>query len=341
MITPNFHRPLPSKILVFPNCRYGFGRSLSLDRPMKVTRSFEYSGIAHVYLTSIGAIGFDFIQEGELASFDILESRTAGVVPDEVMENNKAIVGLQQRRQTFMNFIAAALFGRILAKQHCALEGASYCTLDKIFLFRIEDEEMRIEPHAQLIRTISSQLNAYQAASNSFGIDERYLDDAIDFVGELSRRESVYEQADIRLCMEMGYQASILHANQHAAASLALNVSVLETLVGELFLLYGLVGSREPKEFCRKLHSIQKISNGQFKDSTLNNRLKILVDGGLIDVYLYDRAEQARSLRNELMHKGKTVTAEASGACQTVLRDFWALLVEPPFELITGWSYRL
>jgi hypothetical protein len=334
-------RPFPSKLLVFPNSKYGFGPPGVTDRPMRIARCFEYPGVGNVYLTMIGAIGFDFDRDGELASIDAFDFGGSGTISDEIMANRDTLISLQQRRQIFMNFIGAALFGRISACAHRSLDGAAYCTLDQVFSFGISGDELCAERHLELEARIAAKLRLFQGPSDHYCISVPSVEDAIAFIDELSRREKMFEYADLRACMVMNYQAAILHAQQQAAASLALNVSVMETLVAEVFLSYGLVGTRDPKPFCRRDHAVAKISNNRFGQMTLYDRLEALGTGRLIDDYLHQRAERARLLRNELMHKGQIVTPAASGECQTVLRDIWALLVEAPFELNAGWTYRI
>ncbi len=337
---PIVRRPFPNRLLAFPNLKHGFGTSEPLERPMRIVRSFDYPDIGRVHLTTIGAIGFDFDPQGSLASIDALDFRGSGAVPDEVMSNRDALNDLQQRRQMFMNFISAALFGRIAGALHRSLTGAQYCTLDRIFSFTVSGEEIFVEPHPELSVLATTNLMHLRGQPDSYRIPEADLDDAIAFIVALIAREALFEHADLRSCLVMNYQAAILHNQQHAAGSLALNVALLETLIWEIFLSYGLVGTRTPQPFCTKSHTVTSVSNGQFSKMTLRQRIEALAAGHLIDSYLSQRLERARDLRNDLMHKGQMVSPVASGECQTAVRDVWALLIEAPFELNAGWTYR-
>jgi hypothetical protein len=138
----------------------------------------------------------------------------------------------------------------------------------------------------------------------------------------------------------MNYQAAILHGQQHATASLAINVAVAECLIKEIFYAYGLVGDRKPLQFATFSHTADHISNTRFNKMVLTDQLQHLRNGNLISSHLFERIDAARLVRNKLMHTGSLVTPRQSGECQTVVRDLWALLIDQPFELNSGWTYR-
>jgi hypothetical protein len=138
----------------------------------------------------------------------------------------------------------------------------------------------------------------------------------------------------------MNYQAAILHNQQHATASLAINVAVAECLIKEIFYAYGLVGDRKPHQFATVSHRVEQVSDARFKKMVLAEQLQRLKGGNLISSHLFERINEARLIRNSLMHSGSLVTPRQSGECQTVVRDLWAFLVDPPFELNSGWAYR-
>jgi hypothetical protein len=138
----------------------------------------------------------------------------------------------------------------------------------------------------------------------------------------------------------MNYQAAILHNQQHATASLAINVAVAECLIKEIFYAYGLVGDRKPLPFATLSHTVEHVSNTQFRKMGLSDQLQTLREGNLISSHLFERMDAARLVRNNLMHTGHLVTPRQSGECQTVVRDLWAFLIDQPFELNSGWTYR-
>jgi hypothetical protein len=166
------------------------------------------------------------------------------------------------------------------------------------------------------------------------------LEDGVTYTQSLASRVDEFEYADLESCLAMTYQAAVLHNLQHAAASLALCVAVLESLTHELFLVYGLVGNGSPRPFANARHNVARVSNSEFRDLTFNNRLVRLRDGGLIDSFHYTRIESARVRRNRLMHRGESVTLRESGDGLTAARDIWSKLIDMPFELITSWAHR-
>jgi len=164
--------------------------------------------------------------------------------------------------------------------------------------------------------------------------------DAVLYARRLWERQYEFEYADLVSCIVMNYQDAILHNQQHAAASLALNFSVLESLVKEMFYFYGILSDKIAKPYETVKHKIQKIGEKKFDKMPIKALIEKLHDGGLIDSSLYGRIEDARIKRNSLMHKGKRVSPNDSGHYQTVVRDLWKLLIDQPFELNAGWSYR-
>ncbi len=138
----------------------------------------------------------------------------------------------------------------------------------------------------------------------------------------------------------MSYQAAILHSQQHANGSLALNAAVMESLVEEIFFAYALIEGRPEKGFANKTHKCAAILEKHFQKMSLYEQLSYLFKGGLIEKYLYDRANDMRLKRNALMHKGKQVSSRDAADMQTIVRDFWYFLIDRPFELLAPWSYR-
>ena len=101
-----------------------------------------------------------------------------------------------------------------------------------------------------------------------------------------------------------------------------------------------LVNGRVAKSFAKKQHNIAKVSRKTFNGMKSYKVFKTLHNAGLLNDYLYQRLENARKKRNNLMHKGVTISPKDSGDCQTLVRDLWELLVDTPFELNAPWSYR-
>ena len=141
--------------------------------------------------------------------------------------------------------------------------------------------------------------------------------------------------------MVMNYQAALLHNQQQAAASLALNFSVIESLIKEIFHAYGIINGTEIKSFIdtKREYEFTSISKNEFRRMRLVKLIKILNDGGLIDDYGFNRIEKLRKKRNKLMHKGMMISPLESGDAQTLVCNYWSHLVDTPFELNANWSY--
>ena len=333
----------PNTLLVLPNTRYFFGKvlTLTLDDFLKVARVFDCAGVATVYISAVGTFGFVFPDSSPLASIDILKFVGQGSVPQEVMDNDNDIHELQEKRMLFVNFVSAAFFGRICAKAHTSLAGAVYNGQDRVTAFAVMKDTIAPQWTEILDQAVGGKITVFNSdKSHRNLLKDKDIDDAISFVQHLLQRQHDFEYADLESCMVMNYQAAILHNQQHAAASLALNFSVIESLAREIFMAYGLVDGSVAKPFATKQHNTARISRKIFDRMKFFKVLETLHDGGLLNDYLYERLENARNKRNKLMHKGVTVSPKDSADCQTLVRDLWALLVDTPFELNTPWSYR-
>lgn len=334
------HR-FPNTLLVLPNCRYFFAKAQIFDDFFRVVRMFDCAGVARLVITSIGTFGYVFPDSSPLASIDILRFTGQGSVPQEVMDNANLIHGLQEARMQFINFTSAAFFGRICGKANISLADALYNGQDKVAAFHVANDKVAIQWTATLNEDVSRKIRAYNARkSDQYILKDHAIDDAIRYIQHVMQRQNDFEYADLQLCMVMNYQAAILHNKQHAAASFALNFSVIESLAREIFTAYGLVDGNTAKPFATKPHRIARISRRAYDRLKSYEVFETLHNGGLLDRYLYQQLDNARIKRNSLMHKGVSITPEESGDCQTIVRDLWALLVDTPFELTAPWSYR-
>jgi len=331
----------PNHLLILPNTQYFLSQLKTTDDLLKIVGEIDCAGLARVLITSIGAFGFIFDDSGELASIDALRFTGGGRVPEKVINNENELYQLQENRIAFINFVSAAFFGRISAKKQTALTGALYNGQDKVMRFGIEQGMATIQWIESSTRDIEEKIEAFNLEEHqSYFLQDSDVNDAISYVHHLLQRQNDFEYAELKSCMVMNYQAAILHNQQHAAASLALNFSVIESLVGEIFHSYGLIEGTTIKLFATQIHEISKISITAFNGMSLRNRVEILNEGGLISDYLRDRIDCARKKRNKLMHKGDRVSPKDSGECQTIVRDLWAFCINMPFELNMSWSYR-
>ncbi len=331
----------PFTLLVLPNTRYFFEKPQTTDDFFKVVRIFDCAGVAKLVIASVGTFGFIFPDSSSLASIDILRFTGPGSVPQEVMDNDVAIHNLQEKRILFINFVSAAFFGRICAKAHTSLADAVYNGQDKITAFAVVKDNVAIQWTAILDRAVGDKISTFNAGkSDHYVLKNADIDDALLYIQHLLQRQHDFEYADLQSCMVMNYQAAILHNQQHAAASFALNFSVIESLAREVLTAYGLVDGSIAKPFATKPHSIARISRRTFDGMKFYKVLETLHSGALLNNYLYQRLEDARNKRNSLMHKGVHISPKDSGDCQTLVRDLWEFLVDTPFELNAPWSFR-
>ena len=331
----------PNTLLVLPNGKYFFEKAQTFDDFFRVVRTFDCAEVAKLVITSIGTFGFVFPDSSPLASIDILKFTGQGIVPQVVMDNADLIHVLQEARMQFINFASAAFFGRICGKASTSLDDALYNGQDKVTAFHVANGKVIIQRTATLDEDVSRKISAFNARkSDHYILKDHDIDDAIRYIEHLMQRQNDFEYADLQSCMVMNYQAAILHNKQHAAASFALNFSVIESLAREIFIAYGLVDGNTAKPFATKPHSIARISRRAYDRLKSYEVFETLHNGGLLDRYLYQRLDNARIKRNSLMHKGVSITPNESGDCQTIVRDLWALLVDTPFELTAPWSYR-
>ena len=331
----------PNTLLILPSTRYFFAKAQTPDDFFKVVRMVDCAGEATLVITSVGTFGFIFPDSSSLASIDILKFTGQGSVPQEVMDNDNLIHNLQEARIQFINFTSAAFFGRICGKAHTSLADALYNGQDKVTAFDVTKGKVVIQWTAILDEAIGRKISAFNDRKSDHNIlTDDEIDDAIRYIHHLMQRQHDFEYADLQSCMVMNYQASILHNQQHSAASFALNFSVIESLAREVLTAYGLVDGSTAKPFATKQHSIARISRRTFDRMKSYEVFKTLHNGSLLDHYLYQRLENARNKRNSLMHKGVSISPKESGDCQTLVRDLWRLLVDTPFELNAPWSYR-
>lgn len=278
---------------------------------------------------------------GPLASLTQLDIVGEGAIPDHVTERRDAIVALQGRRLIFANFVAAALFGRLSALRNTSLLGAVNVGMNDVLAFSPRGQRLVVERTRYTTAVLGPKLNRLTGGPALRFVPPEDLATAIAFIEQLPSRAAEFAYANLEVCMAMNYQAAILHNAQHAPASLALNFSVAEALVKEIFLCYGLVAGEPRRSFATKSHTIAARSRSSFRGMSMATMLPVLESGGLISGYLAQRLQQSRSLRNNLMHGAVAVAVTESGPMQTAVRDLWSLLLDAPFELTAGYTMRL
>lgn len=179
---------LANCLLVLPNENYFLGQVQADDDFLKVVRTFNCAGLATVYITAIGAFGFMFSDSGSLASIDALRFSGSGLVPQKVIENEKEIHDLHGKRVSFVNFIAAAFFGRISAKKLLSLTGALYNGHDKFTNFYLEQDTLCVYLTKFIGHALEEKLNAFDPEKyRSYILEDSEIDDAILYIYSLSR----------------------------------------------------------------------------------------------------------------------------------------------------------
>lgn len=334
-------RQFPDRFLIVPNHEVFFGEVRNEENGLDIIETFTYRDVAEIYMIRFGALGFHFRGDGPLRSIEHFQTSGSGMIPEHVMQNHDDIVALQGRRLVFANFIAAALFGRFCALRHRSLSGAHYAGMHEILGIgrqgsvliteRSRHSQALFAPKIQVVRESPQRVQI---------IPSEEINQAIAFVRHAASRESELEYANLQTCMVMNYQAAILHGGQHAAASLALSFAVCEALIHEIFLAYGIVGSRAVKPFATRTHNVAPLTNGAFDKTRLGERLGKLADGGLLDSYLRQRLDDARILRNNMMHRAAGVAVRESGTLLTAVRDLWSYVLDEEFELNMARSMR-
>lgn len=332
---------LADSFLIVPNIEYFFGEVRNGENCLDIIKTFTFKDVAQIHLLRLGALNFRFLDNGPLKSIVKFRMTGSGEVPAYVVENDDQIIELQSRRVTFANFIAAVLFGRLAALRHSALSGAQYAGMDEILASGLSGATFKLENSRHTDAVIGPKIRLVRERPSHVQIMKpEHISDAIQFVAHIAVRESELEEANLQACMVMNYQAAILHNEQHSAASLALNFAVAESLVQEIFLAYGLVGGRTAKSFATRTHTIASIPDTRFAKMRLANRINVLLDGKLLDWFLHHRLDQARVLRNKLMHSAAAVSLRQAGDLQTAIRDLWSYFLDRHFELNTGWAMR-
>lgn len=333
---------LPDSLLIVPNVEYFFGEVRNQENCLDIIETFPFKNIGQIYLTRLGAIGLRFFDSGPLRSILRLETSGSGMVPDNVMKNHDELIELQGRRLVFANFIAAGLFGHIAALGHTPLSGAQYVGMDEILAFAPAGTHLNIESSGHVDGLIAPKMRlARQQPGRVKVVPRDRIAEAVEFIAHIADREDEFEHANLQACMVMNYQAAVLHNEQHAAASLALNFAVAEALVNEIFVAYGLAGARSPKAFATRPQTVQRISEVQLSHWPVKKKIDRLKEGSLIDSYLHQRLDEARELRNRLMHSAASVTVRQAGTMQSVVRDLWTYLLDRPCALTTAWSMRI
>jgi hypothetical protein len=180
-------RKLIEKILVLPNHELTFGTLIGVEHPLDVIEAIRFGDVADIYLTRIGAMGFSFLDGGNLASIEQFDFRGTGLIPDYVTQRKDEVVALQGRRLLFANFVAAALFGRIAALQHTSLTGAISVGMNDMLVFQRQGARLQVE-NSQYTERILAHKAKSLAQLRAIPIEQ--VANATAFTHALALRES-------------------------------------------------------------------------------------------------------------------------------------------------------
>jgi hypothetical protein len=342
-----------------PTLTYFFGSRRKPAGPLDVIFSFDIENVANIYVARMGAFAIVFNQHRPLASNQGGKRRELSQPAPAVPYYEQRLTIVRERRLLFSTFLAAAIFGRHAALTNSSLIGARHSGLEAVVPVDLigkmrpgkiygdglsakdfgDDVSITLSTSADfdwLIELIKAKFSSSRAAQTegSLYISVRRLRQYVQYVRHLLERDRQFGYADLQSIVGMNYQAAILHRQYHNAASLALNLMVLEVLTKEIFYSYGLVGNNVPRPFATKPHEVLHLSNKAFQAMRFIDLLKRLKTGGLLDPDLAERIDAARRKRNGLMHRGEPVTSAEAWACQAAVRDLWHLLIPTPFELM-------
>lgn len=282
-----------------------------------------------------GMLAFDF-KSSDLGAVERLVFRGGGAVPDEVMTSDNETFAKMRRRLAFAIFVAACIYGKHGGRSHAALSGMRYPNLEDVAWTNIRQNEIAIS---------QGDLDRLRIPGKSDVLRKiRIPDSTVQAGSELADRLLALplEDADPVQLLDMAYQAMVLHAAQHASASLALSAVVVETASAETLWASGIVkdttkhlGTAIPSQF------LGSKSRSEVRKMNQHSTATTLRDCGVLGTYLFERMEELRLARNKLMHRGHDATQRQSGQGLTTYRDILQLLFsEPEFELNAAFTRR-
>lgn len=332
----------PTGLFVHPNNQHAFGELTSNANLLDLITNYRYGQIAQVGFTRSGGLAIAFDNRSPLKSINRLTTVGSGTVPEAVTANEDDILNLQIKRFEFANFLAGAIFGRLSALTHSALRGAHYVAMSEAMSCGLNDSgELRIPPQPGLEQVVRAQAHSIKSSRSATKVVTRdHLGKIVSFLDHLSLKEKGFRSASLQRCILMNYQAAILHEQQQSSASLAVNFSVAEALIDEIFWTNGLVGKQDSLGHSGTKPKIG-ISKGKFKEKWIGEKIDLLHELGIISEFLRCRLSNAKKARNDLMHRNQAAHMRQSGELQTVVRDLWAFLVDLEFELNASFSYRV
>lgn len=337
-------RPFPTTFAILPSDCYVFAQERGrTELTQQVVADRTLGNGLRVTAANSGLLAFEFAAT-PLGAFNLVESHADGIVPDAVTASRERMLDIQAARLKLAMFVTACIYGRHAHLTHSSVRNPRYPGLDEIFGYVMGETPpefllpaYEMERLAPLLRRRVVELNKGTLWSSSIPV--AHFAEGIDLADRLLTKSAANVVADYPSLLVMTYQAMVLHAGQHAGASIALSAMVLEVLLEELFHMAAIVKGATVR--LTSPHSCGVLSKGALKDMRHADRIAHAKEGGLIPSFLAQRMDDARLRRNALMHKGQDARPTESGEALTAVRDVLRQCTGEEFELCAGWSYRM
>ncbi|TAU83226.1 hypothetical protein [Rhizobium leguminosarum] len=327
---------LPHAVALNFSNSYYFGGEPAIERSdLTVASRATLSNGVDVLVTPDGLLVFDYTNS-DLGKVERLVFRGAGSVPDEVMANNDYVFNVQRRRLTFAVYVAACIYGTHGGNSHSALSGLKYPNLGDVVWVSVTDGNVRFTPtDIDRLRTPGNG-----DASRKMPIPVATVAQGFALADRLLAHSFI--DADPIQLLAMAYQAVVLHAAQHASASLALSAVVVEAACQETMWASGIVNNTtKTLGAVFPTQSLETRSSNEVRKMNQQSMAATLCDCGVLSPYLFERIDNLRTARNKLMHRGNDATQRQSGEALTAMRDVLQILFsEDRFELNAAFTMR-
>lgn len=329
-----FRQQLPQCFALNFSNSYCFGtKAVAEENGLAAVREAKLSNGVIVRCAANGLLVFDYTGSA-LGNVERLIFQGTGSVPNEVMASDDNVFHVQRRRLTFAVYVAACIYGTYGGNSLSALSGMRYPNLGDVAWLRGRDDRFSPEDLERL-RTPGGG-----DASRKTEIPLATITQGFDLGDRLMAQP--FTVADPIQLLAMAYQAVVLHAAQHASASLALSAVVVEAASLETMWASGIVnntvkalGAVFPSGF------LGSKSKNEARTMTHQTTAALLQDCSVFNGHLYQRIESLRKARNKLMHRGHDATQRQSGEALTAMRDVLQILLNAPrFELNAGFTMR-
>ncbi|MFT4255010.1 MAG: hypothetical protein QM608_21310 [Caulobacter sp.] len=325
---------------ILPSSTYVFDQPADVDTISTriVARRRMCTGL-EALVTNMGLIGLDFAGTS-LGGFKRLVRAGPNDAHDADWTNREAMIALQSNRLRLATFVSACVLGVHGVRNHTSLEGLLHPTLEHIYgWFEIQPGYLSLGPGD--LERLRPWLARRQHGRRPPAIGLDIVVEGLALADRLLAAAPTYAVADPVAMVAMAFQATVLHGNQHAGASLALSAVVLEAALQEVVVGIGLVEGATAR-LTPKLPITRKLlTRGEMKKMGFAGLTDLLLETQVISKSLALRIGEVRTARNELMHDAQEPVPNTSGAAINTVRDVMRLATgEHGFELNTGFAWR-